>query len=200
MLNKLLLIGAAVLGAPNVVIAPATPDSCSGRFSGPGGSYLTLPVMAMRTFDGLSIPRGTKSIRVEGCFSSLWFYAFENRDPENTGYFIYGELGVHVQIIVNGHTVDFDLLPNGTIAMSGIPEFDGTVDFTGTSGVGALTSIRGTQFTFTLPIGNRSDWTSPFNVTAVMTPNDVTAIASSPNAGLYDAFARGGMSFIPVAP
>jgi hypothetical protein len=197
-MRQLILAGVAML------LGGSPPDTCSGRYTGPFGSYVNGPVMLVRVFDGLEGVETADHISVEGCFSSIWGWRYENTAPLGFGWFLYSLLQTRVFIQVNGTNVMIPLLPNDDVGEGEednptIPPFDGNDDWTGPSGRIGLTEPRGTFISFDIPLtsANRAAFASDF-------PVGVTGLGSSSEAisggshGQTDFFWRGGMSFAVV--
>lgn len=186
---------------PPIIIVGGGTEACSGRISGPGGSFLTLPAVDVDLYAGLPGTNEGSIILLDACIATLFEIGFENRSPFSEGFFSVGPLLVHARIEVLGNTFDVDLLPNGTIAMSGVPAFDGNADLAGDSGTQFLTSIRATFLQAAFQPAPGFDTSQPFPVRTTLTvAPQVQLAASAPITFVLDGFARGGISFSVLAP
>lgn len=197
-LTQLITVGDHDAAPPPIIVLP-TDSTCSGRISGPGGSFLALPAIDTDTYAGLPGTNEGSILLLDACFASLAEIMFENRDPGATGGFIVGPVTVRVRVEALGNVFEFDLLSNGSFNMQGVPAYDGVTDFGGSSGTFFLTPIRGT-FAQAAFQAQGVDPSQPFPVRTTLTINPVFGQLSSPVTFSLDVFGRGGVSFSVLAP
>lgn len=184
----------------DVIIAPGTPGSCSGRVAGPGGSYLTLSTQHDDILPGIPGATVGSRVLVDGCFSDIGLIGFENRSPLSLGFYSVTNMTQRIRIEALGNVQEFDLLPNGSPHAEGIPAYDGFDDYDGASGVHYLTAPHGTFFQFVWQIPPGVDPSQPFPVRTTLIFVDNGGTQSAPCTFIDDLFGRGGMSFQLLAP